>query len=297
MYIKNRDTLLQPKAIISILFVTLATIALSACGLPPYYKTKNSVQKLKQLRDFKSVSTKIDNQPFHFVHTGNVESQPVLFIHGSPGDWEAWADYLLDDDLREKAFLIAVDRIGFGGSNDNRHEPSLMKQSSTIKAAVENAIPTLRKKKIILVGHSYGGPVALRYNVDYPESTKATLVLAPSIDPKLETVKWYNHLANIWPIRHIIPTPVHHSNQEIIPLKAELEIMKPNLKEVKTPMTVIQGMDDTLVPPGNAKFAKAELKNAQIKIDLIPKRGHFVPWQEYELVKKRLLEYLASPIN
>ena len=52
-----------------------------------------------------------------YVETGVTNAAPlVLFVHGSPGEWQGWVKYLTDPDLSARARLIAVDRPGFGGS-------------------------------------------------------------------------------------------------------------------------------------------------------------------------------------
>ena len=54
-------------------------------------------------------------RPVHVVAAGDPALPPVLFIHGSPGSWEAWQDYLADPELSSRAHLLAIDRPGFGG--------------------------------------------------------------------------------------------------------------------------------------------------------------------------------------
>ena len=51
---------------------------------------------------------------------------------------------------------------------------------------------------------------------------------------------------------------------------------------------MIHGTEDMLVPIENAYFLQEMLPNATF--DIIKDENHFLPWVQYELVKKRILE-------
>ncbi len=93
----------------------------------------------------------------------------------------------------ERARLVSVDRLGFGRSTPGKVETSLRKQA-------ESLVPLLRSLagpgKPILVGHSYGGPVIAKIAMDHPELVGGLVMVAPSIDPGLEKLRWYNHVAS-----------------------------------------------------------------------------------------------------
>ena len=270
--------------------ILIGLLIVKKIGLPPYYQTDDAVGNLQNVDGFSKHMLDVKGQKMHYVRSGDADKPIILFIHGSPGQWTAWADYLLDKDLRYKAHMIAVDRAGFGGSNMGTHEPDLKRQAQLI---IEALAEFTKHQKVIVVGHSYGGPVALRMLVDYPDQVRAAMLLAPSIDPALEDNRWFNKLASVSLVRRILPQAVDHSNQEILPLQAELEAMKPLLKDVKAKVTVIQGAKDKLVPAGNAGYAQKELIKADVDIRLLPERGHFIPWEEYDLVKSVLLDHLS----
>lgn len=260
--------------------------------MPPFYKTVDTVQAVQSLEDFGRVHYTENEHPIHLVHSGRKDAPAVLFIHGSPGSWEAWAEYLHDPELRESAFMIAVDRPGYGGSNDGTSGLSLEEQARLIMEALMHSFP--KRDSFIIAGHSYGGPIALRLAIDYPSSVESMLLLAPAIAPELVRVKWYNKLADLFFVRPFLPVPLHHSNEEMIPLKGELIKMEPRLTEVKTSTTVIQGQKDWIVLPGNAEFAKISLSNAAVHLDLLQERGHFIPWEEYTRVKETLMKHLRG---
>jgi pimeloyl-ACP methyl ester carboxylesterase len=84
------------------------------------------------------------------------------------------------------------------------------------------------------------------------------------------------------------------SNQEILPLKGELEKMLPLWATIRVPVIVIQGEDDPLVPAGNASFAKRMLVNAPVTIQMIPRMNHFIPWSRPDLIRDAILHQLTE---
>ena len=85
----------------------------------------------------------------------------IVFVHGSPGSSDAYTSYLADTALHKVADLLAIDRPGFGyTSGFGRAEGSLERQAAAIEAIVQRLGSG---KKIVLVGHSLGGPVIARY--------------------------------------------------------------------------------------------------------------------------------------
>ena len=235
---------------------------------------------------------RVGNRTMRYVEVGDDPHKPlVLFVHGSPGDWKAWVEYLTDKDLSAHANLIAVDRPGFGGSGKGMVESSLEQQCLDIAPLLDRASTG---QKIILVGHSFGGPVVCRLAMDYPEKVTDVIVLAGSIDPDQEKTEWYQYVAE-WPvIRWLLPSELVMANEEIMPLKHCLTEMIPLWPKIIQRVTVIQGEKDSLVPPENADFAKRMMTKAKpLTIIRLPEMNHFIPWKKYDLVKTTLLKHLS----
>ncbi|MEM6793954.1 MAG: alpha/beta hydrolase [Acidobacteriota bacterium] len=212
----------------------------------------------------------------------------LLFIHGSPGSWRAWRGYLADPGLAARAHLVAVDRPGFGASGRGRFEPSLERQAAAAAAPLlaRPGGPTL------VVGHSFGGPVAARLAVDRPDLVDGLLLIAPSLDPDLEEVRWYQRLAQALPF--LVPRDLRTANREILPLAGELEALAVRMPEIRQPVTVLQGLEDRLVPPGNADFAERTLTGAPLEVQRLPGVDHFIPWRRAELVRTAVESWLAG---
>ncbi|WP_080055794.1 alpha/beta fold hydrolase [Spirosoma aerolatum] len=227
----------------------------------------------------------------HYARIGADSLPTVLFIHGSPGSWDAFIGFFTDSSLYNHAQLISVDRPGFGKSELGRPEKSLQAQAAAIA-------PLLRQKpatpKPIVVGHSLGGPVAVRLAMDYPEQVGGLVLVAPSIDPDLERGEWYRPIGAAFPVRYLLPTELDVSNREIMALKAELQAMRPLWSTIRVPVTVIQGTEDELVSPDNAAFARSMLQQATVTIQMIPGMNHFIPWRRPDLIRTAIRQQLST---
>jgi pimeloyl-ACP methyl ester carboxylesterase len=206
----------------------------------------------------------------------------IVLIHGAPGSWDGWAGFLKRP-ADFQARLMAVDRPGYGSSGEGHAEPSLARQAALIAAAV-------RKEKngpVILAGHSMGGPVAARIAMDFPDLCEGLVFVAASVDPELEVLEWYHRAADARAVRWMLPRDVDTANQEILPLKQELTEMLPLWEKLRLPAVIIQGGQDTLVPPGNARFLARHLPEAELVF--VPDMNHFVPWSRPDLIDAAIL--------
>lgn len=234
---------------------------------------------------------KVFGREINYAEIGKDSLPVVFFVHGSPGSWSAFSGFMKDEDLLKKVKMVSVDRAGFGYSDLENGEKSLEKQAAYLKLIVEKY--KQKDKKLILVGHSLGGPMLARMAIDYPELIDNLIFVAPSIDPTLEPACWYRYILDSFFIRYIIPRSFRASNLEILYLKEDLEAMLPFWKNIHQPTIVIQGKKDVLVHPDNAKFAQKMLINAQsLQIWLKDDMNHFVPWSNPELIKEAILKSL-----
>lgn len=223
----------------------------------------------------------------HYVAVGADTLPTLLFIHGSPGSWDAYLKYLVDDALRERFRMISVDRLGYGGSEAGQPEPSLRTQAAVMQPLLE-AVPA--GVPVMLIGHSYGGAVAYRMAMDYPQRVQGLLILAGLADPAREKRLWIQRpLRSKW-LRWLLPPMMDVSNREIVPLKGELKKMENAWGTIQAQTTIIQGKKDILVNYRHADFAVRKLQHLNPQYVSLPKANHFLPWSHYELVKSHILQ-------
>ncbi len=235
---------------------------------------------------------KVNDKSIHFLKIGNRPSLPlVVFIHGSPGALNVYESYFSDPTLVEKMDVIAVDRPGFGYSDFGKSE-SLLQMQAALIAAILKDFPNQKK---VLVGHSMGGPVIAKLTMEFPELVDGLVMIAPSISPDDEPSNTWRKTLDFPLIRWFTPPALRVCNQEIIPLKVELEMMMSSWKNIMVPFTIVQGAEDKLVPPENAFFAKTMLdKNPNVKVNMIDGGDHFILWSEIPLIKSEIILMLKG---
>ena len=233
----------------------------------------------------------VEGRTVHYAQIGSDSLPLVVFVHGSPGSWDAFISFFADSSLYHHARLVSVDRLGFGKSGLGEPEKSLHRQAAAIAAVIDTV---QAGGKAVLVGHSLGGPVVARLAMDYPNRVRGLILVAPSIDPTLEKNEWFRPVLSAFPVRQLLPTEFDVSNQEIRPLRGELDRMLPGWAKIRVPVTVIQGDKDDLVPPANADFARRMLTNALVTMEMIPGMNHFIPWRRPDLIKAAILKNLPT---
>jgi pimeloyl-ACP methyl ester carboxylesterase len=235
---------------------------------------------------FQDKTIVFDGYKIHYLETGNAENPTLFFVHGSPGSWNAFKEYLQDSLLLKKYRMIAIDRPGFGYS-DFGDAQNLKEQSQRISEFIKKID---NKKPLILVGHSVGGPVVAQLAVDNPSWYKRLVILAGSVDPKAESPEKWRTIIKASPLRYLIPGALRPSNDELWWLKQDLVDLEPKLKNITSDVTVIHGTKDVLVPYSNMDFIKKSFVNAKsMNTITIEKANHFIPWSHYEIVRNALL--------
>ncbi len=253
-------------------------------GLNPDWAWKRSFEDHNRPEPFR---IKTGDRTLYGVDTNEVGKSVLLFIHGSPGSWKGWERYLKDKDLRTHFRLIAIDRPGFGYSNLGNAERDLAVQAAQVALVLER----VGNVPVHLVGHSFGGPVAMQMIVDFPSKITSGVMVSASLDPDLEETKTIQKIAR-WPlIKYLVPPFAYSTNEEIMALPSHLEMLQPRLKEVNKDIRIIHGDADTLVPIENVSYMETHLPPQIIKQQIILRNGnHFIPWEHFLTLKSLLLD-------
>ena len=275
----------------TVLFLVLSLLSLQSC-FAFRVADKKAIGKFNaagvQLH-FKN--SKINGHNLHYAQTGIDRMPTIIFVHGTPGSWNAFQSYLMDSDLLQKYRLISIDRPGFGHS-DFGHAMNLSEQSviiSTVLKELENGQP------VFLVGHSLGGPMVCRLAIDNPGKIAALVILAGSQDPAAEKPEKWRPLIFKTQLNYLIPGSWRPSNEELWYLKKDLVAMKPELSKIACSVYLLHGTKDILVPFSNVAYtdkmltgtAKKEIivfENEKAKIE-----NHFLPSKKFNQIKALLL--------
>jgi pimeloyl-ACP methyl ester carboxylesterase len=120
----------------------------------------------------------VDGLRVHAVETG--EGPPVVLIHGASGNLRDFTFGVTDRIAAAGFRAIAMDRPGFGYSD----RPAADGAVPAVQAAIlRRAASALGAERPIVVGHSYGGAVAMAWAVDAPEQTAGVVSLAGATYP------------------------------------------------------------------------------------------------------------------
>jgi pimeloyl-ACP methyl ester carboxylesterase len=114
------------------------------------------------------------NTKLHYVDSGS--GRPVVLIHGNPGDLHDFEFGTLDL-LARNYHAMAFDLPGHGLSKIFRQAKGTIQEQAVI---LHQALTALGVKTPILVGHSWGGAIALAYALLYPHDISALVLLAPA---------------------------------------------------------------------------------------------------------------------
>lgn len=128
----------------------------------------------------------------HLLDRGTGEPA-VVMIHGAPGlarDFDSVADRLAPTHR-----VLSVDRPGFGSSGRARLDLPPAEQARLI----HDAVSQLGVRRPVVVGFSFGGPVALAWAEEFPEDVRALVLVAPLASPDLHPRLPLLQRALAWP--------------------------------------------------------------------------------------------------
>ena len=135
-------------------FALLAALTLAACGKTPAPAAPAPSSRSPAAEG----STKLAMEPdgVHIEYRVSGQGDPaIVLIHGWATDANYWSSQIAP--LQAKYTVVSVDLAGHGGSTKSRNVWTMEKYGEDV-ATVVQLIPN---QKVILVGHSMGGTVAL----------------------------------------------------------------------------------------------------------------------------------------
>ena len=223
----------------------------------------------------------------HYAITGDDSLPTLFFIHGSPGNWNAFAEYMKDYLLLTKFRMVSVDRPGFGYSDfgEAQHLDIQSRWISPVFTKLANHRP------MFIAGHSLGGPLVIKLGADNPGIFSGLVIISGSIDPKEEEPeKWRPWLFNT-SLNYLVPGALRPANEELWYLKKDLVYLEQDFQRITCPVYFIHGAKDDWVPPANVEYGKKLLVHASsVDVTMIPEANHFIPWTKFTEIRSVLLK-------
>jgi pimeloyl-ACP methyl ester carboxylesterase len=223
-----------------------------------------------------------------YAHAGAKELPLLLFIHGAPGRWYGYIDYLSDSTLLKNFQMISIDRAGYGNSAKGGTITSIAQQALLLQPIIDK----YSKVPIIIIGRSYGGPIASYLAALNKVKVKALLLISNAADPKLEKFWWFSKPVQSNLGKLLFKKPINVSSDEKFAHQKELEKMAPLWKEIIQPTIILQGGKDYIIYPQNGKYTDSVLVNAPHQYIFLPNNGHLISNEQPSLVKNCLFDLI-----
>jgi esterase/lipase len=277
------------KKIVWLLLVIILVIVHQSCFMMRWTDKKAtkvfSAKKVPlQLKDFKSEKAGI----IHYAICETDSIKPLLvFVHGSPGSWFNYMKYMWDSAMRTKYNMISVDRPGFGFSNFGETK-NIFEQADGLLALLHQEA---KGRKIILAGHSMGGPIVSAMAQKEPDFVNTLILMAASIDLGQETKEKWRIIMHKNPLKYLLPGAFRPSNDELLQLKKDLVILDKNFDKITCKVIFVHALGDNMVPFENVNFGLKAITNYSSMDSLFfsKKDNHFIPWKRQQEIIDKLL--------
>ncbi len=229
-----------------------------------------------------------------FVATTGADTlPPLLLIHGAPGAWYGYIRMVDDTALQRRFQILSVERPGYGHSRKGRQRsiPEIDQQAGRIALALSL---NHSGKPAIVLGRSYGAPIALRLATMQPQRVGHLMLISSAIDPDREKFWWFSKFGKSPLVQWALPRPLNTATDEKYAHVAELKKLLPHWSALQTPVTVLQGGTDWIVDTMNFSFAKRMLTGKRAEFMFLPQSGHLITNSNPDLIRSLVLQKADS---
>jgi pimeloyl-ACP methyl ester carboxylesterase len=261
----------------------------------------------------------VEGVRLHYLARG--EGRPVLLLHGNSGfahDFAAVLGALDPSEFRAYAF----DRPGHGYSERPANDGAMSSQARLLRGALAK----LGVRRPVLVGHSWGGTLALAYALQFPEEVGALVLLAPAAYPEEDIYAAQRVLFEIPVLSDLFirasdtfiraeikrnlerafspdalppeylqvaeslwsrPSQVRAFMQDEYGYNPAVELLAPRYDKVRVPTLIVTGDSDELVKPERHAYP-LHRSMGHSGLSVIPAAGHMLPHTRPEAVVKAI---------
>ncbi len=232
------------------------------------------------------------------------QGQPILILHGWGSNSDQWQK--VGEIVSQKGFKIIIpDLPGFGKSQ----EPKTVWNLDDYCNFLEDFRKFLGLKKFYLLGHSFGGGLAVKFSLKFPERIeKLFLVAAACIRKKtmkkkilIITSKILNFFSFLpfYSLARKIFYKIFVGSSDYLKTKGVIkesfikivnEDLSKILTSIKVPTVIIWGKKDNMTLLDDAYFMKQKIKNS--KLIIIPEGNHALEQNMPEILAQKILENL-----
>lgn len=225
----------------------------------------------------------------------------ILILHGwgsCAKNWQQVKELLENQGLK----VFAPDLPGFG----QNPPPAIAWNINDYVEWVRDFCEKNNLSQIFLLGHSFGGSVAAKYSLRYPENIEK-LFLASSAGIRKKTVK-KEFLKKISPLfrnfsllkrifyRFFVKSDYQYTSG--VMRETYLSVINEDISglfsQIKVPTVIIWGEKDDITPIADAYFINKEIKNSILEV--LPGVGHRIRLEAPEILVEKILTFLNNGI-
>jgi len=195
----------------------------------------------------------------------------LIIFHGTPANRYLYTRFLRTAPRGVEVVLHA--RPGFGAGHE-RAVTSFDEQVAAIKPFLED------EKKVVVLGVSYGGELALQAAMDFPEQIVGAVAVSALIDEPHDYALQLEKLGGDERIEDYVPDRWKKVRAEIAGRRAQIGPLLERLKTYEGPVEVIHGDFDAIVPKSNSEKLYEALSDASRgRLDIVPGGTHYLELQ------------------
>ncbi|MEM6413861.1 MAG: alpha/beta hydrolase [Pseudomonadota bacterium] len=176
--------------------------------------------------------------------------------------------------------VFTVNRAGYGGPvyGAARREPVLSFDDQV--AAIAPLFDKDDGFRTITVGVSYGGELALKCALDYPDRIAGVVTVAALVTEPYPYINAITPLAEHSPIKEILPGYLHNARAEVEGRRKQIGPLLDRLGELTCPVTILHGNLDNLVAQSDAEVLLGHFpEHADVKYEPINGGTHYLELQ------------------
>lgn len=222
-----------------------------------------------------------------FRKFGSPDGIPVFFIHGAPGSWRDWESVLLDEAAQARYQMFAVDRQGYGesikGKFEERFEPQMVELSSLASHIASNTM-----KPLIVVGHSYGAPMAacVAQHLAKAGHVLGVVFLSGVLAAWKNHPRWYHRYSLKRLMRALLPDRYIKASSEMVFVRPALLKLLDEWSAFPCAIALAHCADDRLIPIENSEVIADRASGRVVHFERIERIGHRLPQKSPQTVIK-----------
>lgn len=231
------------------------------------------------------------------------EGKPFLILHGwgSKGErWQKVAELLAKNGIK----VIIPDLPGFGKSD----QPQTALEPEEYCKIIEDFIKILNLEKFYLLGHSFGGALAIKCTLDFPNKiNKLFLVSAACFRKRSLKKRFFYAISKVFKIFSFLPFysyirkgfykyivrsdyPYTDGVMKDIYLKIIKKDLSDVLPKIQTPTIIIWGKRDRITPLKDAYLINKMIKNS--KLEILSELNHDLNYKDPDKLAETIIKYL-----